>query len=163
MSSHEAIKEAMRQSQNICKMYLDDLTDAELLTRPVAGANHIAWQLGHLIKSEHRMISAVCPGSMPPLPEGFAEKHTNDTAALDDPSAFYTKAQYLEVAEQQRKAALAALDTRSEADFAVAAPEALKRIASTVLGIFAMQATHWTMHAGQWAITRRKLGRKPLF
>ncbi len=113
MSSHEAIKVAMQQSQNICKMYLDDLTDAELLTRPVPGANHIAWQLGHLIKSEHRMISAVCPGSMPPLPEGFAEKHTNDTAALDDPSAFYKKAQYLDVAEQQRKATLAALDTRS--------------------------------------------------
>jgi DinB superfamily len=163
LKNTEVVKVAIQQSQGLYQKYLDDLTDAELFARPVPGSNHIAWQLGHLIRGEHRMISACCPGSMPPLPEGFAEKHTNDTAAIDDPAAFYTKAQYLETAAQQRQATLAALEKLSDADLAAPAPESLQRIAPTVLGIFVMQGTHWTMHAGQWAITRRKLGRKPLF
>ena len=163
MSSHQAIQEAIRQSETTCQRYLDDLTDAELLVRPVPGANHIAWQLGHLIKSEHRIMEAVSPGSMPALPPGFFEKHTNDTATLDDPAAFYTKAEYLAVAAEQRKGTLAALERLKEEDFARPAPESLQRIAPTVLGMFVMQSTHWTMHAGQWVIVRRKLGRKPLF
>jgi hypothetical protein len=36
-------------------------------------------------------------------------------------------------------------------------------LGSNVAGIFLMQGTHWTMHAGQWAVIRRKLGRAPLF
>jgi hypothetical protein len=29
--------------------------------------------------------------------------------------------------------------------------------------VFSMQGSHWMMHAGQWAVLRRKLGRPPLF
>jgi hypothetical protein len=29
--------------------------------------------------------------------------------------------------------------------------------------VFSMQGGHLLMHAGQWAVVRRKLGRKPLF
>jgi hypothetical protein len=163
LNTRDAIKETIQQSQNLCGKYLQDMTDAELLARPVPGSNHIAWQLGHLIRGEHRMISACCPGSMPALPDGFAEKHTNDTASIDDPAAFYTKAQYLQIASQQRQGTLAALEKLSDTDLAAASPESLQRISPTVLGIFVMQGTHWTMHAGQWAIARRKLGRKPLF
>ena len=28
---------------------------------------------------------------------------------------------------------------------------------------FVMQDSHWVMHAGQWAVIRRQLGRPPLF
>ena len=59
--------------------YLGDLTDEDLMKRPIEGTNHIKWQLGHLIAAEHQMIEGVAPGSMPPLPEGFAEKHKKDT------------------------------------------------------------------------------------
>ena len=48
-------------------------------------------------------------------------------------------------------------------DLDAPAPESLKQIAANVGGIFSMQPTHWTMHAGQWAVVRRKLGRPPLF
>ena len=160
---HDAINAAMQQSEMICKAYLEDLTDAEVLVRPVEGANHIAWQLGHLIGSENGMIEMVCPGSMPELPEGFQEKHNNDTAGLDDAGAFLTKAEYLAIGDEQRAGTLAALKTLSADDLDKPAPEALQQIAQTVVGVFTMQPTHWTMHAGQWAIVRRKLGRKPLF
>ena len=56
MNAREAIKLNLNSSNMICQGYLADLTDADLLVRPVPGANHIAWQLGHLLISEHDMV-----------------------------------------------------------------------------------------------------------
>ena len=153
----------MNSPTMIAKAYLEDLADEELLIRPVEGANHIAWQLGHLIVSEHGMIEQVCPGTMPPLPDGFAEKYTKETSTLDDAGAFHTKAEYLKLMDEQRAGTLAALDNLSDDDLDKPAPEALAPIAANVGGVFSMQPTHWTMHSGQWAVLRRKLGRAPLF
>jgi hypothetical protein len=163
MNAHSAIKAVMEQANMISMSYLKDLSDDEILVRPVDGANHIAWQLGHLINSENQLVEMVCPGSMPALPEGFGEQHTKETAGLDDASAFGTKESYLGQFEAQRAGTLAALDKLSETDLDKPSPEAIQMIAPTVGGVFQMQATHWLMHAGQWAVIRRKLGRERLF
>ncbi len=49
MNVREAIKLSYGTPDHICRGYLADLKDSDLLLRPVPGANHIAWQLGHLI------------------------------------------------------------------------------------------------------------------
>lgn len=163
MNARQALKEAMNTPGMIANMYLQDLTDEDLLVRPVEGANHIAWQLGHLINSEHKMVELVCPGTMPPLPEGFGDKYTTETAASDNQADFHTKEELLKCMNEQRAGTLAALDKLTDDDLDAPAPEMLKRIAANVGGIFSMQPTHWSMHAGQWVVVRRKLGRPPLF
>ena len=163
MNAHDAFRDALKGADSITLAYLDDLSDADLLVRPVPGANHIAWQLGHLIGAENGMLSETCPGSMPALPAGFKERHTNDTAGSDDRNTFLSKDEYLRLYRQQRDATLKALDGLGEADFDRPAPERLRHFVATVGGVFGMQATHWLMHAGQWAVVRRKLGRKPIF
>lgn len=163
MNAAEAITNAINTSAMISNMYLDDLSDEEMLVRPCEGANHIKWQLGHLISSENKMIEAVCPGSMPPLPDGFADKYDKETSKSDNPAAFAGKDEYLKLHNEQRLATLKALEGLSDDDLAKPAPEMFERIAKTVDGIFSMQANHWTMHAGQWAVIRRQLGRPPLF
>lgn len=162
MNTKQAIKQSITGSQSVCNAYLEDLADEELLVRPVEGANHIAWQLGHLISSEHHLTEQVAPGSMPALPDGFAEKHTNETAGLDDASAFHTKDEYLKLAEQQRSGTLSALESISDDDLDKPAPEELQSLCKTVGDVFILQGTHWLMHGGQWAIVRRKLGRPPI-
>ena len=163
MNAHGALRRALSDADMITASYLNDLSDAELLVRAVPGTNHIAWQLGHLIASENGMIGETCPGSMPALPAGFRDKHNNDTSASDDPKAFLSKDEYLRLYRQQREATLKALDTLSEADLDRPAPERFRGFVESVGGVFSMQASHWLMHAGQWAVVRRKLGRKPLF
>ena len=116
-----------------------------------------------LDESERSMIEAVCPGSMPPLPDGFDEKYTKETASQDDPSFFHSKDEYLKLASEQREATKAALDKLSDEDLDKPVPESLQQVSPNVGGIFSMQPTHWLMHAGQWAVTRRKLVRAPLF
>ena len=110
MNARQAIRLSIDSANLICQGYLGDLTDAELLVRPVPGANHTAWSLGHLLVSERDMIETTCPGSMPSLPAGFAEKYTRETSKLDSQASFHPKAVYMDLFEQQRSATLKALD-----------------------------------------------------
>lgn len=160
MSTNSAIREAIESAQFIVQCYLQDLTDGDLLQRPSPGCNHINWQLGHLISSEHWMIDKASPGCMPELPDGFTDRYTKLTAASDDPSQFLPKSELMEAARLQRAATLSTLTAMSEADFR--RPSGVP-YAPTVSALFLMQCTHWLMHAGQWAIIRRQLGRPPLF
>ena len=71
MTGKDAIKYALRSTHGMVGMYLGDLSDADLLVRPVPGANHIAWQLGHLIVAEQHLLAAYLPGAQwPTLPAG---------------------------------------------------------------------------------------------
>lgn len=163
MSTAETIETSLQTPNMIVQAYLDDLSDEDLLVRPIEGANHIAWQLGHLIVSQNSLINQVCPGAMPALPDGFAEKYTKETAQLDDPHAFHSKAELLALMDAQRKAMLESLAGLSDEDLEKPAPEPIQRFGATVGAVFAGQTMHWMMHAGQWAVVRRKLGRPPLF
>lgn len=163
MNAHEAIKAAWVVPGFVWKAYIEDLTDQEMLVRPVPGANHINWQIGHVILSQSMLVESVCPGKMPRLPEGFAERYSKDTAGLDDLKAFDSKAELIRIAEEQNAGAMAALDSLSDADLEKPSPEKFQRFGPKVAHIFTMLPAHWTMHAGQWAVIRRKLGKPPLF
>ena len=163
MNSREAIKLNIDMAQMCCKMYLDDLTDADLMRRPAEGCNHINWQLGHLIKSDHNLVSAIAPGKMPRLPEGFADKYTKESATSDDAAAFCSRAELLAAASEQQAAAVGLLAEMSDEDLDMPTPEPVIEYASTVGALFSLLGSHWMMHSGQWVVVRRQLGRPPLF
>ena len=163
MKATDALKLGIDMGKMIATSYLEDMTDDELMKRPCDGGNHIKWQLGHLISSEHQMIEAIAPGTSPSLPEGFAEKYKKETASSDDPGDFHSKEELMSLFEGQRAATLTALENSTDEDLAKPGPEAMQAFAPTVAAIFSMQGSHWEMHAGQWAIIRRQLGRPPLF
>ena len=163
MDAKTAIKFAIDIGNKISTAYLGDLTDDEMMHRPHADSNHIKWQMGHLIASEHKMVDGVAPGSMPPLPEGFVEKYTKETAGSDDPAAFDSKEELMRLYEQQRAGTLAALEQTDADQLSDAAPESIRAFLPTVGSVFSMQGGHWMMHAGQWTVIRRQLGRAPLF
>ena len=163
MDSRGAVRASWQTADMVSNMYLSDLTDADLLLRSVPGINHIAWQLGHLIQSDHQIINGVCPGSMPALPAGFAEQHSKETSTSDNPADFLSKEDYLRLAAEQRTGAAAALAKLTDTDFDKSGPESMKDYAPTVGDAFLLLGGHWLMHAGQWAVLRRKLGRPPLF
>ena len=160
MDAHQAILLNIETANQICMGYLGDLTDEELLKRPCPGCNHINWQVGHLIASEHQMMESISPGSMPKLPEGFAEKYKKETAQDDNPGHFHTKADLLSNGAAVRKGTLAALAKMTADD--LDKPTGVE-YAPNVAAMFNLQGCHWLMHAGQWAVVRRQCGRAPLF
>lgn len=163
MNAREAIRLGINQADMIVRMYLNDFQDSDLLIRPVPGANHIAWQLGHLLSSSHRISEAVAPGVGAPLPEGFEAKYTSESSKLDSPGAFHSKATYLALYEQHIASTRKVLETITDADLDKPSPESMKNYAPTFGDAMALHGSHWLMHAGQWAIVRRKLGKAPLF
>jgi hypothetical protein len=163
MSVASQIKASFEMPSMVVRSYLSDLTDDDLFVRPFDGMNHIAWQLGHLIGGEHFHINQVVPNSMPPLPEGFAERHAKGAAASDDRAAFLTKAEYLRLMDEQRAATLQALESLDDEALSQPAPEGIRYLGPTVGAVFSGDAAHWMMHAGQWAVIRRRLGKPPLF
>lgn len=154
------IRNELDWSKMIALGYIQDLTDADLMKRPCPGCNHIKWQLGHLIAGENHHMQTVRAELNCTLPAGFAEKYTSETASVDDPSKFHTKQELMEVFEHQRQATLAIVDSLSESDLDRPIPQ---HFAPTVGALVTLEAQHWTMHAGQWAVVRRQLGKPPLF
>ncbi|HEX4413980.1 MAG TPA: DinB family protein [Lacipirellulaceae bacterium] len=164
MDLKDGVRTQFRVADFFVESYLSDITDQELMKRPAPGANHIAWQLGHLISAETRLAEAAKPGGMPALPEGFAERHSKDTAASDNPKDFLTKEQYLKLAKTVRAGTLEVLDSLSETDFD--RPPAGNRVppfVKTAGDCLVVTAGHWILHAGQWVVLRRELGRERKF
>ncbi|MEN6498452.1 MAG: DinB family protein [Thermoguttaceae bacterium] len=159
-------KDILRQGTEFAYMvtlaYVDDLTDADLLVRSVPGANHIAWQMGHLIVGTQHMLTEL-GRTAPELPKGFPEGYTKDTAASDDPAQFASKAEYLALADQMKAAILAAIDATPDSALDQPGPESMREYAPTVSAVLMLLSTHWMMHAGQFVPIRRKLGKAPLF
>jgi hypothetical protein len=162
MNVKDTIRSALKGNQGMLSMTLADMTDQDLLVRPVPGANHIAWQLGHLILAEQRVMTML-GGTPPPLPAGFAEQHKKDTAAVEPPKGFATKTQYLELFNQTREATLDAAAKLSDVDLDKPVEGSMARIAPTLGSLASFPASHAYMHMGQFSVVRRKLGKPVLF
>lgn len=164
MNSIAAIRHALDSTENTLSMFIGDLSDADLLVRPVSAANHIAWQLGHLIVAEQNLLKAELPGAeWPELPVGFSQQHSKETAAQEPPKGFGTKERYLELFHKTRAATIANLGKLTEAQLDKPAQGVLKGIAPTLGAMFLLICEHTTMHAGQFTVVRRKLGKPILF
>jgi hypothetical protein len=161
MTAKDAILQTFTMNDMILNAYLADLSDADLLIRPVEGQNHIAWQLGHLIASERSMLEGIKPGASPALPEGFEKAHDREDTTSDDASRFATKQQYLDLFKAQRAATRKVLDGMSDADLDTPGPERLRQMAPTVGATYGLIGNHVMMHVGQFVSVRRKL-KKPV-
>jgi len=161
MNAKDTFQAHMDMGLFILNQYVSDLSDAELLTRPT-GSNHLAWQLGHLITSESALLGMICPGKETKLPAGFAERHAKETTGVDDPTQFNTKQEYVDLYAQVRAASKQALSEMPDAELDAPSPERLRGRFPTVGSVFMLIGMHPTMHAGQFAVVRRMLGKPVL-
>jgi len=161
MNIQDVVQRSLGRAKMVTGMLLEDLTDTDIMQRPVAEANHIAWQLGHLISSLNAFGNLIKRNAMPPLPEGFSEQHSKATAGNDDSAAFLSKRAYLVLLEQQRDAMMQLLSELSDEQFESESPEKVRGYAPRIVDLVTLIAEHEMMHAGQMSVLRRKL-HKPL-
>ncbi len=163
MDSKHVLLDGLRVSEMVTNMLLGDMADAELLVRPVPGANHYAWQLGHLIGSINQLADMIQPGALPDLPDGFTESYTKETAGNDDATAFLSKDAYLELLAEQRNGVRKLINELDEARMDEASPESMRELMPTVGDILHLISIHEIMHLGQLSVLRRKLGKPVMF
>src|SRR5262245_13288414 len=113
MTAKDVVRTSLELDARLLGMLLADLSDTDLLVRPVPSANHIAWQLGHYLVAETGLQAGV-GGPAYELPAGFAQQHNKEAAARD--SGFPSKEEYLRLAGEIRAATLTVLDRLSDAD-----------------------------------------------
>lgn len=158
MNAKDALKLSLTTTQQTLSMYVSDLSDDDLLVRPVPNANHIAWQLGHLIFAEKALLESELPGARyPDLPPAL------DYSSREPGGDFLKKAEYLEWFNRVRDATLANLDRLSDADLERATTGRMAKFAPTVAALLVLVANHTLMHAGQFTVVRRALNKPVLF
>jgi uncharacterized damage-inducible protein DinB len=164
MKGTEAIQTALRSTQFLLTSYISDLSDQDLLVRPADGANHIAWQLGHLITSEKTLVTRQLPqAKYPELPAGFAERHAMGADAQGSDAGFSGTQQYRNLFNQVRQATLETVAGLSDGDLDRPAEGDIAKLAPTVGDVLVLVSNHTLMHGGQFTVVRRKLGKPVLF
>ena len=163
MNMNDFFADLLQRNLEMLKMILADFSDNDMVSRPCPGANHAAWQLGHLIVSETHLVNNAKPNSMPELPAGFADKFTKETSKLDDPKAFAKKDDMLALMEKVRAASIRWAKSMTPQDMAVATTGPIADFAPTAQHIAALLPDHVAMHIGQFQVIRRKLGKPILF
>ena len=156
IGAKEMILATINSSDQILGAYLDGLSDADLLVRPVPGMNPIAWQLGHMIAAERGMVEKVRPGVSPALPVGFDEAYSTDAAKKGEFTGMLPLADYLALAKTQRAASLQVIESLSDADLEAASGV---EYAPNVAAMMNMVGVHVLMHLGQFVAVRRVLGK----
>ena len=153
------VRSSIELPERIVDAYLRDLDSRELLIRPHPSANHIAWQLGHLLVSEAKHFRAVREDSISPIPFEFLQRHAKERAKEDED--FLSKEVYVERMLLHRKEMREVLSTFSDDELSSPSPDSVKYLGPTVACVFTGNAGHWMMHVGQWAVVRRLL-QKPI-
>ncbi len=162
MHGTQAILATLKSTAGLPGWYLGDMTDADLLVRPTPGANHIAWQFGHLIDSEPHLVKMVLPDAkFPAFPAGFSEMHNKEASKKD--SGFLTKSAYLELFGAVREASMAAAAKLSDADLDKPTTGNMAQFAPNWGTLMILVSNHVLMHIGQFTVVRRKLGKPVLF
>jgi DinB family protein len=145
-------------------MMLADLGDADLTVRPVPSANHIAWQLAHLITAEKYLLEGELPGAVyPSLPPAIAELGNERTGKVDPAAGYLPKAQYLEWFDKLRAITLAAVDKLADNDLDSPSKGPMAKYAPTLGDLLVLTANHTLMHGGQFTVVRRALGKPVVF
>src|SRR5262245_34678842 len=117
MNGIQAIQSALGATQWLLTMVIEDLSDAELLERPVPGANQIAWQIGHVIAGEIMLGQAQLPQAVyPPLPAGWGDLYGQGGASKDGADGFRPKAEYVRMFNEVRKATIEAVGKLQDSD-----------------------------------------------
>jgi hypothetical protein len=161
--ANELLVEVLAGNLGMLKNTLQDMTDAELIQRPVPAANNVLWQLGHLIAAETMMVNGSAGKTVIELPAGFAERYDKKTVGENDPAKLGNKNDLLNLFTKVREKTCAWVATLTPADMAKPAPERMRSMCPTVGHLILLFPSHVAMHLGQIQVLRRKLGKPILF
>ncbi len=157
MSNKELLHLSLDNFEWNFKQVIEGFRNENLLARNNPQGNHLAWLLGHAIKSEKTIVEMVKPNSMPDLPEDFGEKHIAKTANSENAEEFYTLEEYLSFASEIRKGTRAVIDSLTDEDLDKEIAKDDSSFVKTGNNAILFVSQHWFWHIGQMLSLRKFL------
>jgi hypothetical protein len=154
---------ALARSANMLEHHLADLSDADLLVRPVPSANHAAWQVAHLVDFIGLIVRSVSPGLSVPQSAAFSKAARRESASSDDPTTFVSKAELIAQLRVATEALIGVVRALRDIDLDAPTPAEFRGLAPTLGDLILTVPMHASMHLGQLQVIRRKLGKPNLF
>jgi len=133
-----------------------DIPDAQMSAQPIAGMNHPAWLLGHILGLEHKVATSVMGRSLSlQLPADWWDIYGIGSTPKAEPKLYKSKAFYMQGLDETSKAIAAYIREMKDADLANPLPDPLlaKSFPNFETLLVALP-THRAYHAGQIAIWR---------
>jgi hypothetical protein len=166
--SRDRVQAAVDQIQfarRFTNTFLADLSAEEWFWQPAEGVTHIGWQVGHLATSQYALCLLRQRGPLDAdenlIPEEFRTsfgKGSEPVAGLQNNLAVETIQAVFEGVYKQVEVELAS-QTDQQLDVPAGKPHP---VFDTKLGAIEWASGHELVHAGQIALLRRLMGKKPL-
>jgi uncharacterized damage-inducible protein DinB len=157
---NDVITFALRASHNRFRRFLEDLKPTEFSFQPIAGANSIAWMLGHLTLVDRRILGFFGVEG-PALPVGFADRFQTTGKPAEGQSGLGDPAELLALFDAHRTLLIETVE-RADAATLNKPLEKPHPLFSTVGEAAAFMAVHLGLHSGQVSMIRRSLGYPPV-
>jgi uncharacterized damage-inducible protein DinB len=148
-------------SAKLLNRMVADLSTAELTAQPIAGANSIAWILGHLTFVDRRAIRKIL-GNAPELPEGY-EAQFQMTGKLAEQQNTLPDVRFIIEKFNENRALFIESLTKVTPEMTREPMESKSGLFSTLGEMISFLSVHTGFHTGQVSSIRRILGKPPLF
>ncbi len=165
-NAQEYIAQGVESTKQLVQRYLKGFTDQNHTAQAPTLPNHVAWSLGHLAHTMHRVAGLLDGGSLPPdvfiegKAQGDARRFGTEgvcfgSTPIADASAYPALARCVEVFEGGCDRVAKAVRGASDADLERVVPWGPGQLSLGMLGF--RMVFHNGMHAGQIADLRRAL------
>jgi uncharacterized damage-inducible protein DinB len=160
-TANEPIVYSLQFSRGAVRMFTEDLSPQEMLHRTTPKANCAAWLIGHLTLTDRNMLKRLGVTDLPPLPDADFEKRFSRDEGCPQAEAFGEVSMLLATFESHRDSliALASSMTPQQLDQPLDKPHPRFKSVGELL---AFMSLHTCIHAGQFTMIRRSLGRPPV-
>lgn len=141
---------------------VNDTDDDQWFEQPFEGANHIAWQVGHIVVAQYGLTLAAVRGRHPEdaewLPKGYAKMFGRESTPQTELSGHPTPDELRAALDTVHDHVISGLQS-VEPDVFDDKPEWEVPMCATKLEAVHFCALHEMVHAGQIGMLRRMLGR----
>lgn len=151
--------DTMKLTRDSTLKLVADLSDDQIVLQPVAGMNHPAWVLGHLLMVDGTFL-VLAGGAKPALATDWMEIYGRGSIPVADKTKYKPKNWYLDQMASVRNQVIERLKVLTPADMAQPHPDPARRERFPTVGhnLFAYGTWHEAYHAGQLSAWRRVLG-----
>jgi hypothetical protein len=161
MTPNDLIVAGLRTSTQLIHRMTSDLTPAEFLHQPAAGANCAAWIVGHLALSAQRALGRMGVTGLPAVPEELVAKLQTTKSAAGKQDGYGDPKELLAMLDD-RVARLSAAILKLPAEALTAEPDFRPPGVTNRGEALLFLSIHNGVHSGQISTIRRSLGKPPL-